>query len=216
MSTYCNSNKNRQQYKYKLIIDNSTYKYNKKKDLVEKIEKDFNITGVKHWITELKVPTIYHNKFNYIEFNGKIIHSIKNKTYKFNVTIDDKVYSDDRKFNLINTIEKELNINGVRKWYEHGTIPYKYHNKFKIVKLNELEIYNKLNRNYRASIKIDGVEYNSNSKCELIYELENKYNFPNAAIWFEKLRVTKNDSEKYKEVVVNGQVIHPRVVRGFI
>ena len=34
MSTYCDSNKSYNQYKYRLIIDNLTYEYNKKKDLV--------------------------------------------------------------------------------------------------------------------------------------------------------------------------------------
>lgn len=82
MNTYYDSEKPCGQYKYTLIIDNNTYKYNTKKNLIKRIEQDFNITGVKHWIANLKVPKIYHHKFNYVEFNGNIIHDIKNKKYK--------------------------------------------------------------------------------------------------------------------------------------
>lgn len=216
MNTYHDSEKPCEPYKYTLIIDDNTYKYNIKKNLIKKIEQDFNITGVKHWIANFKVPKIYHHKFNYVEFNGNIIHDIKNKKYKFNITIDDKVYSDDLRKNVIKRVEKEFGIQGVKKWYEHNEIPLKYQDRFNVVKLNDIEIYNKDNRKYRISIKIDGVEYTSNSKLKLINELQINHNIKNVALWFEHLRLLKSDTEKYREVIINGKTIHPRKKRGFL
>ena len=175
-----------------------------------------NVKGVKHWLADLKLPLIHHNHFRYIKFNGHIIHDINNKKYRFNAQIDDKIYYDDLRPNLIKQIEDEHNIQGVCKWFEDFAIPFKHQDRFERVIVNGVEIYNKNNRNYRFTIKIDGVEYNSNSKMDLINELENECGFKNVSMWFNNLRLSKSESKIYNEVIINGKTIHPRKVRGFL
>ena len=45
MTTYFDFNNNIQDHKYIFIIDDRTYKANNTKELIQRVEEDFNLTG---------------------------------------------------------------------------------------------------------------------------------------------------------------------------
>ena len=216
MTTYFDFNNNIQDHKYIFIIDDHTYKANNTKELIQRVEEDFNLTGVKHWIRNSKIPNMYKDKFDYVALNGKVIHDAATKQYKFNVFIDGKTYSNDLRIEVIRQIEEEYKIAGVERWFITERLPQKYHDMFNIVKINDVEIYNKENRRYKQVVVIDGVEYKANLKSLIINEIEEKYNINRVSTWFTDYRLPKSQHGMFKEVIVNGEVIYPKEKRGFL
>ena len=175
----------------------------------------YNLTGVKHWITNKKIPLIYQDVFNYVEFNGEVLFDKSTKKYAFTITIDDKVYQDDIRENLIKKVQDDLGITGVVGWYNRGIVQLKLQDRFSLIKLDDKVIYDANNREYKYSITIDGETLKSNSKAEIVKLVEDKYDVTGVNSWFDRLRLPRMHHYRFKEVIIGDKVIHPKVKRGF-
>lgn len=202
-------------YRYSITIDDKTYSNDSRNELIKQVEESLGIVGVKHWITNSKIPNMYKDRFDYVALDGKVIHDATTKQYKFNVSIDGKTYSNDLRIEVIRQIEEEYKISGVERWFITKRIPQKYHNMFSLVKINDVVIYNKENRKYKQVVIIDGVEYKANLKSLIINEIEEKYNINRVSTWFTNYRLPKSQHGMFNEVIVNGEVIYPKERRGF-
>lgn len=203
------------EYAFTMKIDDKEFKSNYKQKLVNEVELTYGLTGVKHWITNKKIPLIYQDVFNYVEFNGEVLFDKSTKKYAFTITIDDKVYQDDIRENLIKKVQDDLGITGVVGWYNRGIVQLKLQDRFSLIKLDDKVIYDANNREYKYSITIDGETLKSNSKAEIVKLVEDKYDVTGVNSWFDRLRLPRMHHYRFKEVIIGDKVIHPKVKRGF-
>lgn len=201
-------------YKYSLIIDEVCYESDNRQTVINEVEEDYVITGVAHWFNVKRVPTAYHGLFNKVVLNGETIFDINIKTYKFSITIDDRLYRHDVKKELIEMVEKEENITGVKNWYYESRIPYHYQTKFKLIKIDDEVIFDSNCIVYKYCIKVDNKEFKSNSRKELISQVEDFYGITSVQSWLERYKILQTQEHLFDEVYIDGIKIYPRIKRG--